>query len=115
MLERITSVLKTGVQSQYVGQRLDYLRHTHIDSSQIVAETTSLFEARWASLDSRLSLVPGKEVLQHLRADVQTAYGITLTDQRIVSNILAGEIPEDLVDLLNALDRFRQGVASTEV
>jgi hypothetical protein len=114
MLDRVTSLLKTAVQAQYVGKRVDYLRHSRRDSSQIVAETSSLFESRWNNLDSRLTIIPGKEVLRSLRSEIQGAYGITLTDQKIVSNMPPDEIASDLVELVRALDRFRQRVLSTE-
>ena len=110
----MTSALKTAVQAQYVGKRVDYLRHSRRDSSQIVAETSSLFESRWNNLDSRLTIVPGKEVLRSLRSEIQGACGITLTDQKIVSNMSPSEIAPDLVELVRALDRFRQRVLSTE-
>jgi hypothetical protein len=49
-----------------------------------------------------------------MRGCIQGACGITLTDQKIVSNMLPNEIAPDLVELIQALDRFRQRAVSAE-
>ena len=64
-------------------------------------------ESRWANIDTRMSLVPGKDVLSRFRQRIQDLHGVTLTDARIVDSMNLGDIPADMVALLTELDGFR--------
>jgi len=51
--------------------------------------------------------VPGKDVLNAFREVIQSKYGITLTDYRIIDEFKSEEVPADLLDLLTSLDDYR--------
>lgn len=106
-LRKLTDPLKAMVQSQYIGKRVHYLRHTKKDISTITAETIGQFEVRWADICKRMEIVPGKQVLALLREEVSCTYGVNLTDHRIVSEFATEEIPSDLMILLRDLDSYR--------
>jgi hypothetical protein len=76
-------------------------------------ETLHQFEIDWSSLERRLEIVPGKEVLSILRDEIQNKYGATLTDYRVVENFRRADVPPDLVDLLTHLDQFRRAGCAT--
>jgi len=49
----------------------------------------------------------GKDVLNSFREVIQSKYGITLTDYRIIDEFKSEEVPSDLLDLLRSLDDYR--------
>ena len=107
ILERLTGPLKGRVQSQYIARRTEYLRRTGRDAATIAEETLEWFEPIWGCLETRMEVVPGKDVLKLLRDELQSQYAISLTDHRIVGAFKPKEIPADLANLLRALDAFR--------
>ena len=96
------------MQGQYLAKRTNYLRHSGRDPATINSETLGLFESKWGSLESRMELVPGKEILKKLRTEVETLYHVNLTDIKIIDEFRAEEIPEDLRRLISSLETFRQ-------
>lgn len=107
LIDDITKPLKNDVLSQLMARRLDYLGHTGEDKSQIYSEVLAKFEKRWNDLQTRIALVPGKEVLSILRNRVQETYGVTLTDTRIAEAMNRNDVPTDMCNLLSALETFR--------
>ncbi len=106
-LQRITDKHKTAVQGQYVGKRVDFFRGKAVDPATVATRALDEFGPRWQDLQTRLELVPGKEVLAELRQSISERYSVSLSDNRIVSAYRKDEIPPDLVGFLNALERFR--------
>lgn len=107
LLEEITQPLKGDVIAQLMARRHEFAKPKGIDFSSIYKDEMSRFEIRWANIESRLTLVPGKEVLRQFRQRVQDAYGVTLTDARIVESLRKEDIPSDMRELLVKLDAFR--------
>jgi len=54
-----------------------------------------------------MTIVPGKEVLKALREHLQKVYGVSLTDSKIIDAFHKDEIPGDITQLVNELERFR--------
>ena len=108
MLESITSEVKTECSGQYVGKYCTYLKFSGRDQATLATEALTAFEKKWANMETRLEIVPGKHVLKAVRRKVKDVYGVTLTDWRIVDCYRAEEVPEDLTRLLLELNRFRQ-------
>src|SRR5208337_4136169 len=102
LLEEITRPMKEDVLSQLMARRHDYFQSTGKDKSTLYKDVLRTFEVRWASLATRLSLVPGKEVLRILRQKLSDLYGLTLTDARIAESLHKDEIPIDLEELLTS-------------
>lgn len=108
VLRRITDAMRDDVQSQLIARRTNYLRSTGRDVADITRETLAWFSTRWENFDVRLEIVPGKEVLRQFREEMQATYNISLTDVRIIETMRKEEIPNDLRQLLEALDEFRK-------
>ncbi len=87
LLEDITRPMKEDVLAQLMARRHDYLQHTGHDRSQLFKSVLATFDTRWANLDTRIVIVPGKEVLRRFRQQVQELCGVTLTDARIVESL----------------------------
>jgi predicted ATP-dependent endonuclease of OLD family len=107
LLIRITNTMKDEVMAQLVAKRIEKLKSTGRDPAEITKETIADFNQKWNELLTRLTIVPGKDVLHELRAYLQDHLGVSLTDARIVDAIHRDEIPEDLRGLLHAIDAFR--------
>ena len=110
MLERITEPFRTSVLSQIVAHRIEYLRRkkSKLDSATITQTSVRQFEKEWTSLERRVEIVPGKDVLRILRDEVQEKYGVTLTNYRLVEGFRRVDIPSDLAALLTQLNDFRR-------
>jgi hypothetical protein len=108
MLVEITNPMRGDVLSQLTAKRWEYLRSTGRDLSDISRETIKSFDRIWDDLTARLTIVPGKDVLRALRSHVQENFGVSLTNARIVEGMRRDDIPNDLQELLRALDGFRK-------
>ena len=111
-LLRITEKYRNDVFSQRIGKEIDFRRSTglKLDSSTLHAQASAAFDAKWATFDGRMSIVPGKEVLAELRATISDRYSVSLPDSRIVSAAREEEVPSDLLELLRKLEAFRSTV-----
>lgn len=107
ILDEITQPMKVDVQSQLMARLHEFLIHKGQDPSKFYKTMLAPFEARWSNLETRLALVPGKEVLGQFRQRVQDSFGVTLTDARIVEVIGRDDVPSDMRRLLDALETFR--------
>jgi predicted ATP-dependent endonuclease of OLD family len=109
LLVEITEGIKSKIQGQYIARRTEYLesKGTKIDSADITTATINNFEKRWKNLDSRLEIVPGKEVLRQLREKVQQLYSVNLTDIKIIDEFQFDEIPPDLKNLIINPENYR--------
>ena len=108
LLNRTTAPLRDEVQAQLIARRTGFLRNTGIDPAQLTRDTLAFFSPLWDTLESRLSLVPGKIVLRSLRDILQRDFGVVLTDSKIIDAFRRDEIPEDLQTLIRVLDEFRR-------
>lgn len=106
LLDSLTQKHKQYCQSQYITKRVDYFRNTGLDGSTITVETLREFESKWDQIERRLEIVNGKEILSELRNELQTKYGINLTDFRIIDAFKKEEIPDDLKSLIYEIDRY---------
>jgi predicted ATP-dependent endonuclease of OLD family len=107
-LVKITDPMHDEVLSQITTKRGSHMKSTGRDLAEIYRETFSHFEDMWKDLERRLTIVPGKEVLSKLRNLIQSDYGVSLTDARIIDAMHRDEIPFDLQILLSKLDEFRE-------
>lgn len=107
-LDRITKSDKEVVSGQYIARYCEYFRSSGKDQGTLASEALEKFNEKWKKLESRMTIVPGKDVLRKFRAKCQKDLGITLTDLRIVESFKCEEVPNDLVGMLNQLEKFRQ-------
>ncbi len=107
LLTFLTNEVKTDCQGQYVSKYCEYHRSSGRDQATLTSEALSRFESEWATLDTRMILVPGKKILKAFRQRCQSEWGITPTDIRLIDGFQRDEIPQDLIKLLTALDAYR--------
>ncbi len=66
------------------------------------------FDKKWESVENRMKIVPGKEVLSALNAHLQLKYKIALSPIFVVASFLRGEISPQIAALLCKLDEIRK-------
>jgi hypothetical protein len=110
ILAEITDPQKSQLQSQYIARRQDFFRHSHskLDPATIAQETLQAIDSKWHTLEKRLEIVSGKEVLAALRQRVRTLYSVNVSDHRIISSFRLDEVPPDLKTLIEGLEKFRK-------
>lgn len=107
ILDEITNTLRSDIQGQYLAKRSKYFEHSKLDKATINSQTIKIFDEKWANLETRMEIVPGKEVLKKLRDVIQSSYSINLTDNKLIDEINISEVPEDLKNLLTKLEAYR--------
>lgn len=65
------------------------------------------FDGKWGKLETRMLLVPGKEVLSELNKHLQSEYRISLSVNAIVGTFNASEVPRPLAELLLKIEEMR--------
>ena len=107
-LEAITDATREHVTSQLVAKRLDYKKAKGVNASTITNEVLEMVGSKWNSLETRIALVPGDEVLGKFRKRVQEEYSVNISDIKIIDEFRTDEIPTDLAKLLLDLNDFRK-------
>jgi len=64
------------------------------------------FAEDWKDLDSKLRIVPGKDALAAVNQHLQQNYSVNVTPTAIIDAMTKEEIPEELQQLMAALDDF---------
>lgn len=108
LLLEITDEFKTDILSQYIAKRSAYLGKSGIDSSTLNKKTIEMFDQKWNDLNTRVEIVPGKDVLRKLRTKISEIYSVNLTDFKIIDEFKVDEIPLDMKQLLDELEKYRK-------
>ena len=107
ILDKITTSERETLSGQYIAHYYEYFRRSGKDQATLASEALEEFNKKWEKLDSRMTIVSGKDVLRKFRSECQERLGITLTDMRIVEAFKGDEVPNDFVLLLTQLEEFR--------
>jgi len=91
---------------QYTAKAILFSHGSGIDPSTIIASVSEDFHKHWQTIETRLCIVPGKEVLKAFRTFAQEAFSVTLTDNGIINSFKQEEIPADLQTLLHILNEY---------
>jgi energy-coupling factor transporter ATP-binding protein EcfA2 len=108
LLQAITDELKHDVQAQYLKRQQPYTKSLNrsLDDSTVTIHLLSAFDDRWGNLNTRLDMVPGKEVLSRLNVHLQRKYGVTVTPNLIIEAITESEIDSEIKMIITSLDEF---------
>ena len=66
------------------------------------------FDKKWESVETRMKIVPGKEVFSALNAHLQSKYKIALSPNFVAESFLRSEVCPQIVALLQKLDEIRK-------
>lgn len=108
VLETITAEMKSDVFGQYNASGVKALCEINkgMDHASASAIVHRELEQRWATLDDRLNLVPGKALLAKVNEFLQQECGVSITTNAIVSAMHKDEIPKEMAELVESLSRF---------
>ena len=109
MLRRLTEEMKSRVNAQFMSKRQRYLRESNpaLDQATLNQKMLEDFDAAWSDFDTRLEIVPGKDLLASLSGQLQSSLGISLTTALIVRAMRKEDVPAGMLALLAKLDDFR--------
>ena len=113
VLAEITEPKHSSIQGQYIARRASYFKSTKEDPANIATTAIEQLNQKWADIETRMEVVPGKETLAALRQRIQADFSVTLTDYRIIDAFHRDEVPEDIISLLNSLEQFRSEISPT--
>jgi hypothetical protein len=110
ILDLVTSPLKTPVGGQYVARyaQFEMNRRKGVDPATVAAEAMERFEKGWQKLETRLNLVPGKDVLSLLNQHLQAEYQISIAPLQIVGEFDEADIPKEMLVLVRRLEELRR-------
>ncbi len=108
LLCALTDPMKHDVQAQYLKGRAPFLKTLNkaVDDATITSQLLSVFDEKWADLEARLELVPGKEVLSRLNSHFQKMWGVSITPTLLIDAMTEADVPDEMKSLIQALDRF---------
>lgn len=113
LLAQLTDALRNKVQAQFLARRQQFEKSLHPDhdfttiNEPILAE----FDRLWSDVDTRLRVVPGKEVLALLNKHLQEKYEITLSVAAVIEGYARDDISEEMRALIDRIDKFRKEAA----
>ncbi len=110
LLESISNEFKHRTQSQLQSHRLKYEKSINhrIDESTIIERLLKEFDEQWNNLNQRLKIIPGKDFLSSLNGRLQEDYRVTITAANIINSLQKTNVPEELLMLIEEIDRFRK-------
>lgn len=116
-LRAITDVMKYDLQAQFQQRRHPYVKAADpsVDDTTITAKLLAEFDAAWNDLDTRLKMVPGKEVLARWRTQVHEECGVTVSANLVVDAMAVSEIAPEMQQIVLDLDAFARGGSETGV
>ena len=108
ILDSISGEMKADIFGQFSAKVADQIRRVSpgIDPATINSTAHRLFEDRWNDDTSRLKFLPGKKVLARLNEVLQADYLVTVSPRGIVAAMQMQEIPQEMKDLVQALNEF---------
>jgi energy-coupling factor transporter ATP-binding protein EcfA2 len=108
LLDQITQPFRDEVESKYVAARLTVREIPALDISTAHRQLMDEFKRRWAKLDIRLGLVPGKRTLSRLNETLHTSIGISLSNAAVIAAMRVGDVNFEVATFLRQLEAFRQ-------
>lgn len=113
IFEKVTKPIKHHVVSQYLENAKPYIkkRDKGIHDSTITSKLLKEYDDKWDSLEDRIMIVPGKQVLAKINEYLQENYKVCLTSSQIVRNAEKNDFPKSIIGIIEELERFERAAA----
>ncbi|MDE3068949.1 MAG: hypothetical protein KGJ60_15560, partial [Verrucomicrobiota bacterium] len=117
LLMQIADGFKNLVQARIVSARQQFERDSRTTLNPVTISEAAMneFDQKWATVEQRMKIVPGKEVFSGLNAHLQAKYKISLNPIFVVESFLREEISPQVAALLYKLDEIRREAAPDQV
>jgi hypothetical protein len=106
ILDRVTDEFRVEIEGLYVAARLPQSLGVR-ESRQFQQALLKEFDLRWASLDVRLGLVPGKRAFSRFLDYCQETCGFSMSRTAVMSAFRKSDIPFEIAQVLAELEAFR--------
>lgn len=108
ILQQIAMELRSEVMAQFMAKRTDFLKKgaQKLDLATTNQAAIDDFERVWSTPESRVRILPGKEVLARLNKHLQEKASVSVSDLQIVSHFEKAGVPGDVIKLLNLIEEF---------
>lgn len=105
MMMKVSDPLKNMVQSQLVSSRHLFEKRANplLHSSTSSLAAMNEFDSAWSVFETRMKIVPGKELLSLLNQFLQSEFGCALTPNSIIESYLKINIPDSIKNLISKL------------
>jgi len=109
LLMKLTDALKNRVQARLVASREQFERASRSGAHLVTISEAAMndFDQKWGCVDSRMRLVPGKEVFTELNGYLQSSYKISLSANFVAALFMREDVWPPLANLLHKLDEMR--------
>jgi energy-coupling factor transporter ATP-binding protein EcfA2 len=110
LLLRLSESMKNAVQAQVLASRTQFERASQsgLHLATISEATMNDFDAKWGVLESRLRLVPGKEMMSALNDYLQSTLKIAFSTTALVDSFNKQDVSPFLSTVLFKLDDMRR-------
>lgn len=108
LLRAVTDGLHATTQSQCLTKYVDFggQARPEVDRATLSAEALERFRVRWETLETRLDMVPGKDVLRGLNSALRREGYKAVTIPQLANQMTADDVPPEMTTLLRQLDRL---------
>jgi energy-coupling factor transporter ATP-binding protein EcfA2 len=112
VLLKITDTMKHDVQAQFLKRQHPFTKSLNrsLDDSTVTSQLLAAFDDKWNDLDTRLDMIPGKEVLSRLNALLQKVCGVTVSPSLIIEAMDASDVASEMKEIIDALREFSESV-----
>lgn len=100
-LDNLLEEFRNGVQDQIVEQMIRYKKGDAV--STCMASARNLMQEKWGSLDDKIAMVSGKEMISKINIWLKTEYQVSSSLDKMIKELKRGEIDEELVEILEKL------------
>ena len=110
ILMRLSDGLKNQVQARLVAARQQFERTVQSGLHSVTISETAMneFDQKWGRIDTRMRLVPGKELLSALNGYLQDSLKTAVSANALVEAFTRSDIAQPLIELLEKLDEMRR-------
>lgn len=75
----------------------------HIEPLNCNRKARTAVKSKWNTIESKICLVPGKEVLKRIRKFLKDDYSISCSSKQIMSETQIEEIPQEIISVIQSL------------
>ena len=108
LLMEVTDELKHDVQGQLIEKHAAFTRKSGKATATAAKEITRQFDARWSSLEGRIELVPGKEVLSRLNTRLRRDCDAEVSRARLIASMTLDDYPSEIRRIVRQLNRLAE-------
>lgn len=110
VLEDLSNDFKNKTQAQLQSHKFKFQSNLNpnLDDSTIIESILVEFEKDWEIIEKRFTIIPGKDFLSSLNNYLQMNYKISISHTNIINAMNKGNVPEELVLLIEKIDEFRK-------